>query len=67
MSKLVSRDLVKLLGEWEGFELVEMTTEETGGDVFGAPAPRVVLVLQPKADIRNGAVSAARLSRRFTM
>ena len=49
MSKLVSRDLVKLLGEWEGFELVEMTTEETGGDVFGAPAPRVVLVLQPKA------------------
>ncbi len=49
MSEPVSRDLLALLGDWEGFEVVEITAEEAGDDGFGAPAPRLVLLLQPKA------------------
>ncbi len=45
-----SEELLKLVGTWEGFEVVEVSAEEAGDDVFGAPAPRLVLVLQAMAD-----------------
>ena len=51
MDDAAARDLLKLVGTWEGFEVVGVTEEASpDGDVFGLPAPRVVLVLQPKAD-----------------
>jgi hypothetical protein len=40
-------------GDWEGFEDAEMTAEEAGDDVFGAPAPGLVLRLEPKAGHRR--------------
>jgi len=49
MTEPVSRDLLGVLGDWEGFEVAQITTEAVGEDVFGAPAPRLVLVLRPKA------------------
>ena len=51
MDESAARDLLQLVGTWEGFEVVGVS-EEAGpdGDVFGLPAPRLVLVLQPKAD-----------------
>jgi transposase len=51
MAEPVSDALLKLLGEWEGFEVERMETEAEGDDVFGAPAPRLVLVLRAKADV----------------
>jgi len=50
MAEPVSDALLKLLGEWEGFEVERVETEAEGDDVFGAPAPRLVLVLRAKAD-----------------
>ena len=49
MSEPVSEALLQALGEWEGFEIAGASTEDVGDDVFGAPAPRLVLALQPKA------------------
>jgi len=48
MTERMWRELVKVLGEWDGFEIADITTEPAGDDVFGLPAPRLVLVLQPK-------------------
>lgn len=50
MHESASQDLLKLVGTWEGFEVVGVSSEEGAGDVFGAPAPALVLRLQPKAD-----------------
>ena len=51
MDDAVARDLLKLVGSWEGFEVVGVSEEaNAAGDVFGLPAPRLVLVLQPTAD-----------------
>jgi transposase len=45
------RDLLEQIGGWDGFEVVEITTEDTlAPDVLGLPAPRLVIRLQPKAD-----------------
>jgi hypothetical protein len=49
MAEPVSNAPLKLLGEWEGFEVERVETEAEGDDVFGAPAPR--LVLRAKADV----------------
>jgi len=47
-------ELLKLFGTWEGYDVVGVTEEVSpDGDVFGDPAPRLVLVLQPKADHRK--------------
>ena len=51
MAELVSDALRKLLGEWERFEVERVETDAEGDDVFGAPAPRLVLVLRAKADV----------------
>lgn len=51
MAEPVSDALLKLLGEWEGFEVERVETEAEGDDVFGASAPRLVLVLRAKADV----------------
>jgi hypothetical protein len=48
MAEPMSRELLTVLGEWEGFDVTALSTEADGQDVFGAPAPRLVLVLQPK-------------------
>lgn len=50
MAEPVSDALLQLLGEWDGFEIERVETEAAGEDVFGAPAPRLVLVLRAKAD-----------------
>ena len=51
MAEPISDALLKLLGEWEGFEVERVETEAEGDDVFGAPAPRLVLVLRAKRDV----------------
>jgi transposase len=51
MAEPVSDALLKLLGEWEGFEVERVEHETEGDDVFGAPAPRLVLVLRANADV----------------
>lgn len=51
MTEPVSDALLKLLGEWEGFEVERVDPEAQGDDVFGAPAPRLVLVLRAKAGV----------------
>ena len=43
MTEPVSDALLKLLGECDGFEVERVDTEAQGDDVFGAPAPRLVL------------------------
>lgn len=43
------RGLLDRLGGWEGFEVVGVTDRGMGKDVFGFPAPQVVIVLQPVA------------------
>lgn len=48
MDEPVAAALLQLVGSWEGFEVAHVAEEEGEGDVFGAPAPRLVLVLQPK-------------------
>ena len=41
-------DLVKLLGQWEGFDVVGFTTEpDLEPDALGQAAPRLVLELKP--------------------
>ena len=50
MAELVSDALRKLLGEWERFEVERVERDAEGDDVFGAPAPRLVLVLRAQAD-----------------
>ena len=50
MRESVSQGLLKLVGTWEGFDVVGASAEAGDGDVFGPPAPRLMLVLQPKAD-----------------
>lgn len=50
MTDPASDALPKLLGEWEGFDVERVETEAEGDDVFGAPAPRLVLVLRAKAN-----------------
>jgi transposase len=47
MTEAELRDVLDKLGGWEGFEIAAIRTEPVGEDVFGAPAPRLVLVLQP--------------------
>jgi transposase len=61
MAEPVSDALLKLLGEWEGFDVERVETEAAGDDVFGAPAPRLVLSLRakpavPKRCSRCGAI-----------
>ena len=43
MTEPVSDALLKLLGDWDGLEVGWVETEPAGDDVFGAPAPRLVL------------------------
>lgn len=51
MNESVSRDLLQLLETWEGFDVVGVSSDAEGpSDVFGAPAPQLVLMLQPKAN-----------------
>lgn len=51
MSEKSLADLVKLLGPWEGFEVVGFSTEdELKPDALGLPAPRLVLELKPVPD-----------------
>jgi transposase len=48
MSEKTLADLVKLLGQWEGFEVVGFRTEEAlEPDAVGDPSPRIVLELKP--------------------
>ena len=48
MSEKSLADLVKLLGPWEGFEIVGFYTEDDlKPDAVGLPAPRLVLELKP--------------------
>jgi len=45
------KDLMELVGSWEGFDVVGVTTEdELKPDVNGLPAPRLVIELRPKPD-----------------
>lgn len=45
------REFLEQIGGWDGFEVVDITTEEVlASDVLGLPAPRLVIRLQPKAD-----------------
>jgi len=66
MSEPVSEALLQVVGEWEGFEIARVSTEDVGDDVFGAPAPRLVLVLQPKAGHPKRCSQCGPSSRRFT-
>ena len=48
MSDKTLADLVKLLGQWEGFEVAGFHSEsELQPDALGQPAPRLVLELKP--------------------
>ena len=49
MTEPVSDSLLKLLAEWAGVEVELVETEPAGDDVYGAPSPRLVLVLLAKA------------------
>ena len=43
------RQLLQLVGGWDGFEIGTWTTEETREpDVFGLPAPRLTIELKPR-------------------
>jgi transposase len=45
------RKFLEQVGGWEGFEVVEITTEDTlAPDALGMPAPRLIIRLQAKAD-----------------
>lgn len=45
------RGLLNAVGGWEGFEVVHYTTEdEVAPDVFGVPAPRIIIQLAPAPD-----------------
>jgi len=45
------RQLLRLVGGWEGFEVVQWTTDETlEPDALGLPAPRILIELRPAAD-----------------
>jgi hypothetical protein len=45
------REFLEQIGGWEGFEVVEITTEDSlAPDALGLPAPRLIIQLQPKAD-----------------
>jgi transposase len=45
------RQLVQAVGGWDGFEIVQWTTEETlQPDALGLPAPRIIIELRPAAD-----------------
>lgn len=53
MAPSISAALLALVGTWDGFDVVAISTElapEGEGDVFGAEAPRLVLTLRPNAD-----------------
>ncbi len=51
MDEQAAQQLLQLVGAWEGFDVVAVTEDASAdGDVFGAPAPRLVLVLRAKAD-----------------
>lgn len=45
------RQLLEFIGGWDGFEIAEWSTDEAlAPDALGLPAPRVTIVLRPKAD-----------------
>lgn len=45
------RELLRLVGGWEGFEVVQWTTDERlEPDALGLPAPRILIELRPAAD-----------------
>jgi Transposase and inactivated derivatives len=41
--------LLNRLGGWEGFEVADVMDRGMGEDLFGVPAPQVVITLRPKA------------------
>jgi transposase len=42
------RELLRVVGGWEGFEIVRWTTDETmAPDALGLPAPRITIELEP--------------------
>lgn len=48
----MAKDLLELLnrlGGWAGFEVADVTDRGVGEDVFGFPAPQVLITLRPKA------------------
>jgi transposase len=45
------RQLLRVVGGWEGFEIVRWTTDDTlAPDALGLPAPRITIELRPAAD-----------------
>lgn len=45
------RQLLEVVGGWDGFELAEWVTDETPAlDALGLPAPRLTITLRPKPD-----------------
>ena len=49
MDEQAAQQLLQLVGAWEGFDVVAVTEDASAdGDVFGAPAPRLVLVYGPR-------------------
>jgi transposase len=48
------RQLLELVGGWEGFEIAQWSTDETlAPDALGLPAPRLTIELRAKADHRK--------------
>jgi len=48
------RELLTSVGGWEGFEVVQWTTEEhLRPDALGLPAPRIIIELRPAATARK--------------
>jgi transposase len=44
------RELLRVVGRWDGFEIVQWTTDETlAPDALGLPAPRITIELRPAA------------------
>lgn len=45
------RQLLQVVGGWEGFEIVQWTTDDTvAPDALGLPAPRITIELKPRDD-----------------
>lgn len=52
MTDRIGRAFLDQVGDWDGFEVVDVTTEaEPGPDALGQPAPRLIIRLEPKAGV----------------
>lgn len=51
MARRDLRELLELVGGWEGFEILQWNTDDTPTtDVFGLPARRITIELRPRSD-----------------